>query len=171
MYIIETVLPLAISALAFVIAWKHNSFTQKAAEDPILVAHLSLDVDAPLFINFSISNVGAGVAKNIKFNAIRSNEQPEVKLKTPIFELDKKYSVLLEGKSLSLLLGYAPDLMDKDKGLFKFEVELEYENIKNKKIKNSYTLDVNEFEHTQIITSNISKIAEHLEKIAKNTAK
>ena len=165
MYIIETILPLIISALAFCIAWKHNSFTQKAAEDPILVAHITQDVDAPIFLNLGISNVGAGVAKNIKFNAIRPEGQPDIPLLTPIFELDTEYSVLLEGKSLLFPLDVAHHLMDNESGLFTFQVELEYKNIKNKIMKSSYKINVNELEHTRLYAGK-SEIVRELAKIA-----
>lgn len=141
--------------------------TREASTDPVLIAHFGQREDARELVMFSITNVGAGAALNVKLNVERPLEDSvERNLLTDIFELRHPFRIIPQNEKISFNLAVGWDLLG-DKLLPPFKAHLRYEDLDGSEYESIFELDVRELERRGTEKSPTMRIAAALEKIAK----
>ena len=147
---------LVVAIATGVIAWltyqlvRENRILRRIGTEPEIIAYLIPDSKVPSVVNFVIENVGMGVAKDVSFRLQYDESDFEAYKvflrndpnRTQISFLPAKEKIVSIFGGFHLLAG-----SETGKGRLKpFYVDLEYQDMKNKKHEKTYTLDFSSYE-------------------------
>lgn len=148
--IVAALATVVLMATTIVYAWhtwqlaKENRLLRKAGTDPQVVAYASLNPRAWGAIEFVISNLGKGAARNVTFKIVSGGEDFDRK-KVRLPHAGVRFSFLPQGDQISTMLGMGFDLLA-EPSLAPFKVEVQYEDMKELKYCDSFDINVSAFE-------------------------
>lgn len=146
-----------------------NSF--KSNTEPLVIPYLKTHPRHGTAINFAIKNVGAGAARNVIFKFDNPSEFVHRKIFSSDVSKNAPIGMIPQGDKIEMFFGMAHELLKSD-AQKKFNVTIEYENVKGEKTKKEYVLDVTQFEGwTSLGTPAEHEIAESLKKIEKHISR
>ena len=159
-----------VALMTFIDNWK----LRRANTKPRVVAYLEQDSHFVNFLNFSLENVGHAAAHNVSI-CIYADEEDFASHGVQIRKGNGRTPIgtFPKGGKIKTELGSRKKLF-KDSGLKPFEVVIDYEDIKGKKYRECFSLNVLQFsgnlgakapsvEYEMVDT--LKKIEQHLEKI------
>ena len=171
--VVTTIATVIIAVSAISTAWltrslaKENRLLRKLGNEPQVIAYLVASPRHPAVIDFVLSNVGHGPARNIEFSfdfdeCFYGNGRV-----APMNRADRApYGFLLQGEKIRMLFGSGGGLIGEN-GLPPFRANIKWENMTGKPFDESYKMDVQQFSGTFTGTSTDHEIAKSLEKISK----
>lgn len=154
---------------------RENELLRKAGTEPEVIAYLEMHPHLWNIFNFVLANVGHGPARNVRF-LFEGNEEDfrshEVRLRNE--EERKAMSFLPQGESIRLFFGSAIKIFVEPR-LQPFNVLVEYEDMKGRRHRATYRLDVSQFSGfstvghppEQEIANALKKIEGHLNNISR----
>lgn len=163
----------AISTIVYaVLTWRLAGETRelrKAQTEPKVVAFVALRENAANISHLYIENIGAGAAFNINFTFGDENEGGKLLIKdfsqSPFLEKGLEFLGPKQKKPSFFSSALEEKEIKKDAS---FRITIKYENSIGEKYRDSYTIDMSEFEGAIAWKSSLETIANNLEKIQKD---
>ena len=154
---------------------RENELLRKAGTEPEVIAYLEIHPHLWNIFNFVLANVGQGPARNVRFLFEGDEEDFRdhgVRLRNE--EERKALSFLPQGESIRLFFGSAITIFTEPR-LQPLNVLVEYEDMKGRRHRATYRLDVSQFFEfstvgqtpEQEIADALKKIEGHLNKVAR----
>ena len=150
--VITTVATACIAVSAAITAWltrnlfKENQVLRKAETEPEVAAYLTVDSQRKVAVNFVLTNVGRGPARNVVFN-LQIDENDFASHNVGLMNLpDRKVTTMLPaGQSIEMFFGVGHYLLEEPR-LRPFNVTVKCEDLKGGSYEFEYILDVAQFE-------------------------
>ena len=171
--VVATVATVIIAVSASITAWltgilaRENRLLRKLGSEPKVIAYLVSSPRRPAIIDFVLSNVGRGPARNIEFSFDFDERFYGNGRVAPMNRSDRTpYGFLPQDEKIRMLFGSGVGLIGEN-GLPPFQANIKWENMKGRIFAESYKMDVQQFSGTFPDTSTDYEIAKTLEKISK----
>ena len=144
---VSTVVIAGMAILAGILTYRlfrENRLLRRANTQPQIVAYLSPHDRAAVIINFTIENIGQGVARDVKFTVHADPSGFEGDAAKYVFVDRKPFGIFPQGASATFYLGTFPELINKPE-LWPLEVSVEYNDFEGTHYDQTYFLDVTPF--------------------------
>jgi hypothetical protein len=147
---------------------RENRLLRKAGTEPQVVAYLLPDDRHTTTLNFVLSNIGQGPARNVSYT-FDADMADFAKHNARLMNSDERpaISVLPQGERFVAYFGVGHQLFAGE-GLKPFTVNVSYENIKGKSTKKDFPLDIAQYlDVVTLGTPAEHEVAEAMKKLAK----
>ena len=156
----------ATTAISFFL-FRENRILRKAETEPEpeCVAYLEPSYKDGMVVNFVITNIGRGTARNVVFSLLAEKDEfQDNDIRIDLLGDRKPFKILRSGKSIEFYFGIFPVLFN-EKRSNPIKALIEYETLKGKRQKNVYDLDVSPFLGSRVHVPPEFKISDSLSKI------
>ena len=156
----------ATTAISFFL-FRENRILRKAETEPEpeCVAYLEPSYKDGMVVNFVITNIGRGTARNVVFSLqAEKHEFQDNDIRIDLLGDRKPFKILRSGKSIEFYFGIFPALFN-EKRTDPIKVLIEYETLRGKHRIEVFDLDVSPFLGSRVYVPPEFKIAESLGKI------
>lgn len=156
----------ATTAISFFL-FRENRILRKAETEPEpeCVAYLEPSYKDSMVVNFVITNIGRGTARNVVFSLQANRDEfKENDIRLGLLGERMPFKILRAGKSVEFYFGIFPELFNEDR-CDPLKVLIEYETLGGDRRKQAYDLDVSPFIGSRVTIPPEYKIADSLGEI------